>query len=366
MHFLPLLLLLLGWTTVVSGERSAKPIEIKVVVIAMFEVGADTGDVPGEFQYWVEREHLQTVLPFPQGLHDLRLNAKTGVLGLLAGVGSPRTAASVMGLGMDPRFDLTHAYFLVAGIAGIDPAMGSLGSVAWPDYIVDGDLAHELDAREIPNATAKDKEVWTTGYVPLGKRIPYEQPREARFGDDGNVFRLNDALVSWAYELTKGVELPDTPEIRERRLQYLPGVKDAPAHRPPFVLRGDDLSAGTFWHGKLMNAWAQRWVKYQTDGKGTYVVCGMEDTGVLQSLTWLAKAGRVDRDRVLVLRAASNFDQQREGVTAAESLAETKVRHYSAYLPALEDAYRVGHVVVDSIVSNWAADRERLPAVGAR
>src|SRR5271170_7526134 len=70
---------------------SSSPIEIKVVVINMFEVGADTGDAPGEYQYWVEREHLDTVLPFPQGYHDLRLNPKTGVLGVLTGVGTART-----------------------------------------------------------------------------------------------------------------------------------------------------------------------------------------------------------------------------------------------------------------------------------
>lgn len=271
-----------------------------------------------------------------------------------------------MALGMDPRFDLTQAYFLVAGIAGIDPAVGSLGSVAWSDYVVDGDMAHEIDAREIPQATEAERRVWTTGYVPLGKGTPYEQPRTARFGDDGNVFQLNTGLVTWAYELTKGVALPDTEGIRERRMQYLPGVADAPAHRPPFVLRGDDLSAGTFWHGRLMNEWARRWVKYQTDGKGTYAVCGMEDTGTMQSLTWLARAGRVDGQRVLVLRAASNFDQQREGISAAESLAETKVRQYSAYLPALEDAYRVGSVVVDSLVANWAEDGARLPSAARR
>ena len=116
----------------------------------MFEIGADTGDVPGEYQYWVERQHLDTILPFPQGYHDLRLNPYTGVLGLLTGVGTARATASVMALGLDPRFDLTHAYFLVAGIGGIDPHIGSLGSAVWSDYIVDGDLAHEIDAREIP------------------------------------------------------------------------------------------------------------------------------------------------------------------------------------------------------------------------
>ena len=100
---------------------------------------------------------------------------------------------------------------------------------------------------------------------------------------------------------------------------------------------------------------------YQTDGKGTYAVCGMEDTGTLQSLTWLSKAGKVDLNRVLVLRTASNYDQQREGITAAESLAETKVTKYSAYLSALDSAYRVGHVVVDKLVADWPKTRTQIP-----
>src|SRR5581483_11784165 len=87
------------------------------------------------------------------------------------------------------------------------------------------------------------------------------------------------------------------------------------ARRPPIVVKGDTLSSSTFWHGKLLSQWATDWVAYYTDGKGSYTTCGMEDTGTLQSLTFLAKAGRVDRDRVLVLRTTSNFDQQTAGMT---------------------------------------------------
>src|SRR4051812_34358497 len=32
-----------------------RPLKVKVVIVTMFEVGADAGDVPGEFQFWVER-----------------------------------------------------------------------------------------------------------------------------------------------------------------------------------------------------------------------------------------------------------------------------------------------------------------------
>jgi purine nucleoside permease len=133
------------------------------------------------------------------------------------------------------------------------------------------------------------------------------------------------------------------------------------ARRPPRVLKGDTLSSGTFWHGRRLSEWANAWVRYHTDGRGSYVTTAMEDTGTLQSLTFLDAAGRVDRRRVLVLRTASNFDQQRQGISAAESLAETKVGSYVAYLPALEAAHRVGRVVVEALVRNWTAFRETLP-----
>jgi purine nucleoside permease len=86
----------------------------------------------------------------------------------------------------------------------------------------------------------------------------------------------------------------------------------------------------------------------------------MEDTGTLQSLTFLAKAGKIDYSRVMVLRTVSNFDQQRPGISAAESLAEQRVSKYGGYLPSLESAYGVGHVVVDQIVKNWVKYREGI------
>jgi purine nucleoside permease len=293
----------------------------------------------------VERERLDRVIPFPQGFHDLRMNDQ-GVLGVLTGVGTAKAAASIMALGLDPRFDLTKAYWLVAGIAGVDPADASLGSAAWAEYVVDADLAHEIDAREIP----KD---WKTGYVPLRKSVPYEQPRTVP--DLGECYRLNPSIVDWAFHLTRQVELPDNDKMRKERETYA----SSNARRPPFVLKGDTISGSTFWHGKLLDEWANDWVKYQTDGKGNYVTTAMEDTGILQSLTFLSRAGRVDLSRVLVLRTASDYDQPAPGETAAEGLAHNKNAQYTGYLPALESAWRVGHVVVNAIAGDWRQYRDK-------
>ncbi len=326
----------------------APRIPVKVVVVTMFERGADTGDVPGEFQYWVERNHLDRIFPLAEAYHDLRMN-RDGVLGMVTGVGTARAAASVMAVGLDQRFDFHDTYWLVAGIAGVDPADASLGSAAWATWVVDGDLAHEIDAREKPAD-------WKTGYVPLRSSVPYEQPRQET--GEGIVYHLNPQLVDWAFALTKNVALPDSPDMRTERERY----KGMPnASRPPFVLLGDTLSASTFWHGRLMDEWANDWVKYHTDGRGNFVTCAMEDTGTMQALTWLAKAGRVDLNRVLILRTASNYDQPPPGVTAAESLAGTKIAKYVAYLPSLEAAWRVGNTVVADIVKNWDKYRDTIP-----
>ena len=238
-----------------------------------------------------------------------------------------------MALGLDPRFDLTQALWLITGVAGADPARASLASVVLPEIIVDGSLTHELDAREIPPH-------WPDGFVPIGKSEPYELPRQPRFNlDDGLVFRLSPALIGWAHHIASIVELLDTENIAARRAQFA-----APAALlPPHVLRGDELATSTFWHGALLRERARRWVHYQTDGAATYTLTAMEDAGILQALTQLAAAGRIDFQRVLIARGISNFDGPREGITAAQSLAETKVATYSAYLPALENAWRVGH-----------------------
>jgi purine nucleoside permease len=326
---------------------SAAPIPVKVVVISLFENGADKGDIPGEYQYWVERKHLDHIYPFPKGYHDLRMNDE-GVMGVLAGMGTARAAASIMALGSDPRFDFSKTYWLVAGIAGGDPEDVSLGSAVWAEWVVDGDLAYEIDAREIPKQ-------WNTGFVPLGKTTPYAQPRK---DDSGVAFHLNHELREWAYEQTKTVPLDDTPKLAAARAHFA----GANARRPPFVAKGDTLSASTFWHGKLLDEWANRWVSYQTGGQGKFVTTAMEDTGTLQSLTFLARAGTIDLKRVMVLRTVSNFDQPPVGLTAAESLAANASEHnYSAYLPALEADYRVGSKIVSELVTNWAHYQDHIP-----
>jgi purine nucleoside permease len=323
-----------------------RPIPVKVVVVAMFEQGADTGDAPGELQYWVERDHLDKIYPLPSGYHALRMNDQ-GEMAVLTGQGTAHAASTIMAVGLDPRFDFSHAYWLVAGIAGGCPDRVSLGSALWARWVVDADLGYEIDAREIPPD-------WTTGYLPLRKAKPFEQPAEPQ---PGQAYALNAPLALWAFNLTRETPLGDSDQLKEIRS----GFDGAASQRPPFVAMGDEISSSTYWHGKLMDAWATEWMRYFTGGKGEFATTAMEDTGTLQSLEFLANADRVDLKRVLVLRTVSNFDHQPRGLTAPQSLARQRIGKYAAYLPSLEAAYRVGHVVVSELLTHWPQYEATVP-----
>jgi purine nucleoside permease len=60
---------------------------VKVIVVANFEPGEDTGDAPGEFQLWAEREKLSEKIPIRGALRPLERNA-AGLYGIVWG--SPR------------------------------------------------------------------------------------------------------------------------------------------------------------------------------------------------------------------------------------------------------------------------------------
>lgn len=324
------------------------PLKVKVVIVALFELGDITGDRPGEFQLWAERYPLPERIPLPHGNSDLYWNPEDGVLGMVAGIGTAKTAASITAVALDPRFDISKAYWLLAGIAGFDPEDASLASVCWIDWVVDGDLSHSIDIREAPDG-------WPTGRFPFRAKEPYAQPRPE---SEGSVFHLNEGLADWAFALTEDIPLMDTEAIAERRMLF---TEHPNARRPPFLLKGSYLAAMNFWHGELENRWANRWVDYWTGGEGAFVASAMEGSGMMIAMDFLHQAGIADRDRVLMLRAASNYTMQWPGATAIESKTGENLGSYSAFIPAIENAYAVGSAVVRALVAGWDRYRQEPP-----
>jgi len=99
-----------------------------------------------------------------------------------------------------------------------------------------------------------------------------------------------------------------------------------------------------------MNDWANDWVKLHTEGSGNFVMSNMEDSGTATALYRVAQTGKVDFDRLLVLRTASNFSTPPPGKDVAWSL----LAEYPANgVPALEAAFSLTKVVSDALIENW-------------
>jgi purine nucleoside permease len=236
-----------------AGQTNTKAqvIRPKVIVVVYFEVGKDTGDTPGELQFWVERDHLDRVIEVPGMSRAVRANADGSEVAMAVGPGNIRPGVNLMAFGLSPQFDVRKSYWLLNGIAGVSPKEVPLASAVWTDYVVNGDLLHEIDAREIP----KD---WPDGFYALENSKPDEQPRVppgseedvrtwpkegAHINSTGAVVRMNPALLRWAFELTREMKLPENDQMRALNSRY----KAYPAaQQPPHVLVGANLAAETF------------------------------------------------------------------------------------------------------------------------
>lgn len=317
----------------------------KVIVVTTFEVGADTGDKPGEFQFWAERERFVNSIEIPGLDHPVMFN-ESGVYGVVSGA-TVRASNQIMALGLDPRFDLTRSYWIVNGIAGVNPEVATEGSAAWARYVIDGDIAYEIDTREAPPD-------WPYGIMAIGNKSPKEKPVIPDWAPKPMQWTLNPTLVEWAFQFTKDTPLLDTSEAQEHRALYVGFPR---ALQPPRVLIGDSFGSCRYWHGVVMNRWATDWTSIYTDGKGLMTMTNMEDHGIAAALSRLAKIGRVDFQRVLVLRAGSNFSMPPGGQSAADSM----VAEYAGMLPALESAYRVGSPIVRELIQNWTQYEAAVP-----
>lgn len=342
-----------------SYAAEAQVIRPKVVIVAYFEVGKDTGDRPGEAQMWIERDHLDRVIEVPGMTHGVRANADGTEIAVVVGPGQIRPAVNLMALGYDSRFELRESYWILNGIAGVSPEDGSLGAAFWTDYIVNGDLLHFIDPREMPAD-------WPDGYYAIDKSRPGEQPRVAQGSADdvrrwaqdaahidtrGTVVQMNPQMLEWAYGLTKDMKLPQNEAVRILGARYKGFPK---AQQSPRVAIGANIATETFWHGAKMDDWAHRWVQYATDGRARMGTTSMNDSGAMVALYSLSRAGRANWNRAVLLRTASNFDRQPDGMTAEQSANSEKHAAFTGYEASLEAAYAVGSRVAKAILAGEA------------
>ncbi len=330
--------------TVVKTPR----VPIKVLTVVAFGYDAARGEAWGEAQHWVENEQMDRKIEIQGAYAPLYCNDQGHCL-IITGMGIANASASLMALGLSSKLDVRKTYFITAGVAGVTPEVGTLGTAAWIEWIVNGDTCHEIDFREMP-------EEWDFPRFHLGCEEPWCKGRVT-----GNeVFHLNPRLVEWAYRISQHVKLIDSEKAQQYRGNYPPGL---PARRKPFVTKCDCIAGSTYWVGALSSAWADWWVNKWTGGAGTYCMTSMEDSGIVGALMRLGREGLVDPDRILVLRTASDFDQQYPGQSAIDCLAHALSEDNPGYPLAIENAYRVGSTFSRHIISHWDEWEKGTPAL---
>jgi purine nucleoside permease len=333
----------LAGCAVAAAADAPPPIPVRVLVINMFQPEAAP---------WLEALHAgrEIAVPgLPEEYPAVRCNSDA-VCQMTTGMGHANAAASLMAVLYSGRFDLHQAYFLIAGIAGIDPAQGTIGTAAWARWAVDTGIAHEIDARELPRG-------WDDGYFGVLTESPEAMPKlEYR----SEVFRLNEALAQRAFALSKTAVLADSDALRRYRAHY----PSAPANQPPTVALCDTVSADTWWTGARLGNHARHWVKLLTGGDGVYCTTQQEDNATLLALTRAAHSGLIDFQRIAVLRSGSDFDRPypHQGVLAG---LHAQLQIADAFHLATVNLERAGLPLVEEIAQHWERWQSGVPGTPA-
>lgn len=329
-----------------SGNAALAP---KVLTVTAFQTGDPLKNDFGEATAWVQNDRLTRTIPLTGLEYPLYCNADASHCLAILGAETPNAAVSMTALVLSNGLDLSKTYILFSGIAGTPPTQGTPGAVAWASYVVDGNTVGEIDAREMPGD-------WKYPKVQLGCATP---TCSTNFRTGTEMYKLNPTLAQWAYHLSKEVALKDDAAARAYRALY---AENSPARSAPFVMAPCAfIGDSTFWHGALLSEWATWWVNYWTQGQAPYCMVGGEETPMLTAITRLAKSGRVDPERVLIQRGASNFDQQHAGQTAQESMQAAMAGVNGGSNIALENLYRAGSVVNQYILEHWNEWEKGVP-----
>ncbi|GAB5593437.1 hypothetical protein Unana1_08337 [Umbelopsis nana] len=302
----------------------------KAFIISMFSYEQNVWLEPLELTKNISIPNLSPIYPY------IHCNEELSICQMTTGEAEINAASTVSALMLSSQFDLRKTYFLIAGIAGVNPYWGTTGSVALAQYAVQLELEYELDAREMPAN-------WTTGLWGLGANAPGEYPISI-YGTE--VFELNLNLRQKVIDLAKGCKLNDTETAIEFRALY----DYAPANEPPSIITCDTGSSNAFWHGSLLGESFGNYTQMITNGTGNYCMTAQEDSASLEAMLRATLAGRVDFSRIALMRTGSNFDRPPNDETAYYNLITANMGGFDS---SLANIYIVGSPFIKDVVKNW-------------
>lgn len=260
---------------------------------------------------------------------------------VVTGEGQINAAVTLSALTASPLFDLTSTYFLVAGIAGVNPEVTTINSVTFARYAVQVALQYEIDLRELPDN-------FSTSYFPQGAEAPFEYPQSI-YGTE--VFEVNADLQAIAAKFSRKATLADSKDAQVYRAAYskTDGAYAAGAN-PPSVVECDVATSDVYYSGKLLGEAFGRTVSVLTNGTGVYCTSQQEDNATLEALMRAAQTKRVDFARIIIMRSGSDFDRQHSSQSALENLLYSE---QGAFEPSVKNLYNAGVQVVQGILQGW-------------
>lgn len=258
---------------------------------------------------------------------------------LTTGEGEINAAVTLSALTSSSLFDLRNTYFLIAGVAGINPKIGTLGSVTFARFAVQVGLQFEIDAREIPSN-------FSTGYFPQGATAPNQFPTTI-YGTE--VFELNDNLRQLAIAFAKTATLFDDADSKSYRAHYANNSAFTIGAATPSVVACDTATSDQFWSGDLLASAFENTTRLFTNGSAVYCTTQQEDNATLEALLRAAILGRVDFSRIINMRSGSDFDRPFPGQTALQNLFVG----FPGIISSLENLRQAGVPIVQGIVNGW-------------
>ena len=181
----------------------------------------------------------------------------------------------------------------------------------------------------------------------LGSTAPGLYPTSI-YGSE--VFEINADLRNLAVAFARTATLNDTETMATYRANFS-GISTYEAgSQPPFVAACDTTTSDVWFSGAILSGYATNLTNLLTNGTGVYCMTAEEDNATFEAMVRATKAGLMDFSRVILLRAASDYDRQYPGQTAADNLLFS---NQGAFLPSLANIYLAGSKVVSGILDNW-------------
>ncbi|KAK6454163.1 purine nucleoside permease [Scheffersomyces xylosifermentans] len=308
----------------------------KAFVVSMFELERDPWLEALDFVHNITLPGLSPIYP------TVHCTTNYTICQITTGEGEINAAASVTALTMNPLFDLSKTYFLIAGIAGGEPKYTTIGGVTFAKYAVQVGLEYQFDYTDYHNTNAN----WTSGYIPYGTDNQDTYPGNV-YGTE--VFEVNEKLRDRAVELALKVDLNNgTKQNAAFRALY----NETAASSLPSVYKCDVLTSDNYFTGNALGDYFANLTKLMTNGSATYCSTAQEDNASLEVFTRLDKYGLVDFDRVIVMRTISDFSRP------PPSLFNNTVKFFfdsdqGGIGASLDNLVLAGTPIIHDILTNW-------------